>query len=132
MEGGGGGTPSEPPIPPGGSDILKTLGSDRTFSPEVCVPQKRWIGETGNHGGHRNVPSRPFSFGILRRGPEKKVTGVLATRSKDQYVYRGPDPRLDHLGEITLRTPVCKRAHHFDNPSNVCQIQYYKPQPSES
>ena len=50
-------TPSEPPIPPAGSDILV----------EVWLPQKRWIGETGNHGGHRNVPSRPFSFGIRRK-----------------------------------------------------------------
>ena len=62
-------TPSELPIPPAGSDILV----------EVWLPQKRWIGETGNYGGHRNVPSRPFSFGILPRGDE--LTGILATRS---------------------------------------------------
>ena len=63
--GGGGGTPSELPIPPAGSDILV----------EVWLLQKRWIGETGNHGGHRNVPSRPFSFGIRRKSKINMCTG---------------------------------------------------------
>ena len=61
----GGKTPSELPIPPTGSDILV----------EVWLPQKHWIGETGNHGGHRNVPSHPFSFGI------SSGEVILATRS---------------------------------------------------
>ena len=63
--GGGGGAPSELPIPPAGSDILV----------EVWLLQKRWIGETGNHGGHRNVPSRPFSFGIRRKSKINMCTG---------------------------------------------------------
>ena len=71
----------------------------------------------GNYRSHcRNIPSHPFSFGVLR---EKKVTGILAIglESQESDMYAGglePATRFRTLSRqaykpVTIISVMCVR-----------------------